>query len=287
MTTLLRLGLCIQKLHRRFPKPVHAEPVEALPFSLRPRTQTRRKGRSFDKLRISGFGASAVGINHAVLVLLALVFWGMAATARADELRPGYLELTQRTSQDWHLVWKAPVLGGLATRARPAFPPFCTLTLDAAQLRGAAVVAQGELYCTKSLDGTEVGLSGIEGSFTDALLRIQPLGRPIQAERLTQDRPTATVLTVPDRWQVARTYLLLGIEHILTGYDHLLFVVSLVLLLMRGWVVVRAATAFTVAHSLTLAGTTLPRYFRTSSGCSSTASDIEQKMTPTSASLSL
>ena len=129
--------------------------------------------------------------------------------------------------------------------------------MGAAQLRGAAVVAQGELHCTKALGGTEVGLSGIEASFTDALLRIQPLGRPAQAERLTQDRPTATVLTVPDRWQLARTYLLLGIEHILTGYDHLLFVVALVLLLMRGWVVVRAATAFTVAHSLTLAGTTL------------------------------
>ena len=189
------------------------------------------------------------------LLLLACLM--ATAPARADELRPGYLELTQRSAQDWHLVWKAPVLGGLATRARPAFPPFCTLKLGSAELRGAAVVAQGALHCTRVLTGTEVGLSGIEASFTDALLRIQPLGRPVQAERLTQDRPTAIVLTVPDRWQVARTYLLLGVEHILTGYDHLLFVVALVLLLMNGWVVVRAATAFTVAHSLTLAGTTL------------------------------
>ena len=190
-------------------------------------------------------------------VLLALACLAATAPARADELRPGYLELSQRNTQDWDLVWKAPVLGGLATRARPAFPPFCTLTLGAGQLRGAAVVAQGKLHCNRPLDGTEVGLSGIEASFTDALLRVQPLGRPVQAERLTQDRPTATVLAVPDRWQVARTYLVLGIEHILTGYDHLLFVVALVLLLMRGWVVVRAATAFTVAHSLTLVGTTL------------------------------
>lgn len=190
-------------------------------------------------------------------LLLVATWLVVAGPVRADELRPGYLELTQRSAQDWHLVWKAPVLGGLATRARPAFPPFCTLKLGAAQLRGAAVVAQGELHCTRALNGTEVGLNGIEASFTDALLRIQPLDRPVQTERLTQDRPTATVLAVPDRWQVARTYLLLGIEHILTGYDHLLFVVALVLLLMRGWVVVRAATAFTVAHSLTLAGTTL------------------------------
>jgi hydrogenase/urease accessory protein HupE len=65
------------------------------------------------------------------------------------------------------------------------------------------------------------------------------------------------VAAVPDRWEVARTYLVLGIEHILTGYDHLLFVIALVLLLGRPWEVVRAATAFTVAHSITLAGTTL------------------------------
>ncbi len=66
-----------------------------------------------------------------------------------------------------------------------------------------------------------------------------------------------TVTARPDRWQVAQTYLVLGIEHILTGYDHLLFVVSLVLLLGQLWVVVRAATAFTLAHSITLIGSSL------------------------------
>ena len=93
-----------------------------------------------------------------LIVLLVLTF--VALPVRADELRPGYLELTQRGAQDWNLVWKAPVLGGLATRARPAFPPFCTLKLNAAELRGSAIVAQGALHCTKALNGAKVGLSG-------------------------------------------------------------------------------------------------------------------------------
>jgi hydrogenase/urease accessory protein HupE len=59
------------------------------------------------------------------------------------------------------------------------------------------------------------------------------------------------------RWQVWRTYGWLGVTHILAGWDHLLFVVALVLLVRRGWAVARAVTAFTVAHSLTLVGTTL------------------------------
>ncbi|MEQ1496934.1 MAG: hypothetical protein ABL912_14390, partial [Novosphingobium sp.] len=49
-----------------------------------------------------------------------------ALPVQADELRPGYLELTQQDAQHWKLVWKAPVLGGLATRTRPAFPEFCS-----------------------------------------------------------------------------------------------------------------------------------------------------------------
>ena len=192
-----------------------------------------------------------------IRMLLCLLLLAWTGPARADELRPGYLELTQREASHWDLIWKAPVLGGLATRSRPALPDFCKVTPGPVRLEGAALVTTAKLDCARSLDGTSIGLTGMESSFTDALLRVAPLGRPVQAERLTLDRPMVTIKAVPDRWQVAHTYALLGAHHILTGYDHLLFVVALVLLLTRGWVVVRAATAFTIAHSLTLAGTTL------------------------------
>ena len=180
-----------------------------------------------------------------------------ALPAQADELRPGYLELTQQDAQHWRMVWKAPVLGGLATHARPQFPAFCTQSAPIARLEGAALVAESVLTCSKDLAGSTLGLAGMDAAFTDALLRVAPLHRPVQAERLTPRHASATVATVPDRWEVARSYFMLGIEHILTGYDHLLFVIAMVLLLGRLWVVVRAATAFTVAHSLTLVGTTL------------------------------
>ena len=181
----------------------------------------------------------------------------MSAPARADELRPGYLALTQRDAAQWEMIWKAPVLGGLATRAHPRLPAFCHASPPQARIDGAALVTLSDVTCARPLAGAEVGLEGIEVGFTDALVRIAPLGSAAQAERLTQHHTAITVASVPSRWEVARTYLLLGVEHILTGYDHLLFVVSLVLLLGELWVVVRAATAFTIAHSLTLAGTTL------------------------------
>ena len=189
--------------------------------------------------------------------LLALLLMVAASPAAADELRPGYLELTQQDAQHWKLVWKAPVLGGLATHARPLVPPQCRQSVPVARLQGAALMAESVLTCSKGLSGSEVGLAGMDAAFTDALVRIAPLGRPVQAARLTPGHATVMVASVPDRWDVARSYFVLGVEHILTGYDHLLFVVALVLLLGKLGVVVRAATAFTVAHSLTLVGTTL------------------------------
>ena len=186
------------------------------------------------------------------LFLLALI-----PPAQADELRPGYLELTQQTPTEWKLVWKAPILGGLATRAQPLLPDFCTLKLDTPRLSGPAVVATGTVTCNKPLEGAIVGLEGMEPGSTDALLRVAPLGRPVQTERLVPGNSSYAVSTVPDGWQVARTYFVIGVEHILGGYDHLLFVIALVLLLQRARAVIAAATAFTLAHSITLAGTTL------------------------------
>jgi hydrogenase/urease accessory protein HupE len=187
--------------------------------------------------------------------LLALV--AHSAPARADDLRPGFLELTQRDAATWHMVWKAPIIGGLATRSRPALPAFCTLGQGQPRLEGGSLVVALNVHCTRPLEGQRIGLAGMETGFTDALLRIAPLGQPVQAERLTPDAPYVTVATAPDRWQVARTYFDLGVEHILAGYDHLLFVLALVLLIRRGWQVAKTVTAFTVAHSITLALTTL------------------------------
>lgn len=190
-----------------------------------------------------------------VLLLLACLL--ATGTARADDLRPGFLELTQRDATHWQLVWKAPIVGGLATRSRPSLPGFCTLSDGPPRLSGSSLVVSLEVTCERPLDGEQVGLAGMETGFTDALMRIAPLGRPVQAERLTPDRPFVTVASEPDRWQVARTYLGLGVEHILEGYDHLLFVLSLVLLIRRWKQVAITVTAFTVAHSITLAVTTL------------------------------
>jgi hydrogenase/urease accessory protein HupE len=122
---------------------------------------------------------------------------------------------------------------------------------------GTTRVTASAVTCPGTVSGKTIGLSNFAASQTDVLVRVAPLGRPVQALRLTAASPMAEIAARPDRWQVAWTYFVIGIEHIVFGFDHLLFVVSLVLLLTGGWAVAKAVTAFTVAHSITLIGTTL------------------------------
>ena len=190
--------------------------------------------------------------------LLLLIGLLLATPLHADELRPGYLELTEKTPGTWTLVWKAPMRGGLTPQTQPVLPENCKIRGQPSRsVSGISLVTTSSVICKGDISGRTLGLSNFEAAQTDVLVRVQPLGRPVQALRLTPAEPMVEIKARPDRWQVARTYFVTGVEHILFGYDHLLFVVSLVLLLSGFWTIAKAVTAFTVAHSITLIGTTL------------------------------
>jgi hydrogenase/urease accessory protein HupE len=190
------------------------------------------------------------------LLLLFIVMW-QPARAQADELKPGFLALREVQPKQWHMLWRAPIKGGMAAHVTPRFPLRCTMANERRVLRDDALIIEADLRCAGSLTGSLVGLEGLGETLSDALLRIAPLGRPVQIVRLTVAHPTALVAARASRWQVARTYLQLGTGHILHGFDHLLFVIALVLLLNGGWTLLRTVTAFTLAHSFTLIGVTL------------------------------
>lgn len=190
-------------------------------------------------------------------IFVSLVLFILAGPAAADELRPGYLELTQKSERHWDVKLKAPVRGGMADNVTPVLPPGCSLSEARRELVEGSLISRWQAVCTGPLVGAKVGLLGLDKTVSDALVRIAPLGRPVQAARLTVTVPLTIVAARAGSLQVAQTYFVLGIQHIVAGYDHLLFVLSLVLLLSGGWVTVRTVTAFTIAHSITLVGATL------------------------------
>jgi hydrogenase/urease accessory protein HupE len=189
---------------------------------------------------------------------LALLLLVLSASAQADELRPGYMAFSQETVVDWSLSWKLPMRGGLTPETNPLLPKGCVMSGTPQRLiANGAVETRVAVRCAGNVAGGGIGMSAMAASQTDILVRVAPLGRPVQVMRLTAAEPVAIIAAKPNRWQVAKTYFIIGVEHILFGYDHLLFVVSLVLLLSGLWTIAKAATAFTAAHTITLVGSTL------------------------------
>lgn len=189
------------------------------------------------------------------LTLFALLF---AASASADELRPGYLEFTQRSATAWTLVWKSPLTGGFTPFTKPVLPDGCSIVGPQKRTVAAgSAITTSQISCRGELSERAIGLENVDAAQSDILLRVAPLGRAVQTMRLTPDEPSAIIKAKPSHWQVAQTYFMTGVDHIVFGYDHLLFVIALVLLLSGFWTIVKAITAFTIAHSLTLIGTML------------------------------
>jgi hypothetical protein len=120
-----------------------------------------------------------------------------------------------------------------------------------------AHVERWRLQRPDGLAGQTVTIEGLAATKVDALIRITDRDGITQTLRATPNEPSVVITAAASPWQVSRTYLILGIEHILLGIDHLLFVLALVLL-VKGWKkLVGTITAFTIAHSLTLAAATL------------------------------
>jgi hydrogenase/urease accessory protein HupE len=107
------------------------------------------------------------------------------------------------------------------------------------------------------LVGQAVSIEGLSATSTDVLVRVESLAGTIQTERLSPTRTAFVVQATPGAGEVAATYLRLGVEHILFGFDHLLFVLALVILVREWRRVAVTVTAFTIAHSMTLAAATL------------------------------
>ena len=192
--------------------------------------------------------------------VLLLVFTLLAAPwpAMAHEVRPALLQLTEVEADRFAFLWRVPARGERVLALEPRMPANCqALGVPELDWDGARAEQRRELLCEGGLADEEIAIEGLQRLRTDVLIRVDYLNGGTETLRATPSSPTVTLAGRRDLLQVSRAYLLLGIEHILLGIDHLLFVGAL-LLLVSGWRrLVGTVTAFTLAHSLTLAGATL------------------------------
>jgi hydrogenase/urease accessory protein HupE len=192
------------------------------------------------------------------LPLLLMLCW-LAGTASAHEVRPAYLELRQTAAETYDVLWKVPALGDdLRFGLYVELPPDSSnLTEPRGEFIGASFVERWSIRRAGGLDGAAIHIAGLAATRTDVLVRVERRDGTTQIQRLMPAAPSFVVAAAPAAAAVAFTYLKLGVEHILLGIDHLLFVLALLILVQGPRRLVVTITAFTVAHSITLAGASL------------------------------
>jgi hydrogenase/urease accessory protein HupE len=189
--------------------------------------------------------------------LLAWLLALLSPLAQAHEVRPGYLQVQEIGPDVYDVLWKVPARGEYRLSLYASLPDGCTGKPSHGTFVDDAFVERWQARCSGGLVGKEIGIDGLSATRTDVLVRVERLDGTTQTVRLTPEQTTFVVTAAPDRWEVAKTYFVLGVEHILLGIDHLLFVLGLLFLVGSWRRLVATVTAFTVAHSITLAAATL------------------------------
>ncbi len=201
-----------------------------------------------------GVSTTARVILLALLALLA----GMP-TAHAHESRPAYLEIKETAPGQYTVLFRTPVLAGARLPLRLSLPAGVKdLKPPVVQELSDSLVERRWIDAgPDGLAGQRIEIKGLQFTITDALVRFELLdGRTVQTI-VRPSQPWVELAATQTRWEVLGTYVVEGLRHILFGADHLLFVLGLLLIVGNRWMLVKTVTAFTVAHSITLAIATL------------------------------
>lgn len=188
-----------------------------------------------------------------------LLWLAALPAAQAHESRPAYLELKETAPGQYSVLWRIPVLAG------QPLPLVLTLPEGVKNLREPIVQELTDSLVERrwidagpeGLAGKRITFTGLQFTITDVLARVQLRDGRSWTTIARKAEPWIEITAALSGWQVVGEYIIQGIRHILFGPDHLLFVFGLLLIVRDRWTLVKTITAFTVAHSVTLAAATL------------------------------
>jgi hypothetical protein len=176
-----------------------------------------------------------------IFLFVVLIFVFFTQTADAHRLQPAYLEINEQSAGKFSILWKRPYVSGKPMNISPQLPLGCSnITEPVLQTPPTAAIERWLVNCGES-----------------GLLRIQLIDGSMHTTVLRPDSPSFLVPEKASKSKVAGSYLVLGVEHILGGFDHLLFVLGLLLIVRSTMLLIKTITSFTLAHSVTLAMATL------------------------------
>ncbi len=194
-----------------------------------------------------------------IFIFIVLLIAAFSTIADAHRLQPAYLEINEQNAGKFSILWKRPYVGNRPMNINPQLPSGCTnLTKPVVQSLASGAVERWLVDCSSGgMINETIVIDGLSATQTDTLLRIKLVDGTMHTTVLRPDSPSFLVPAKASKSKVAGSYLLLGIEHILGGFDHLLFVLGLLLIVRSTKLLIKTITSFTLAHSVTLAMATL------------------------------
>ncbi len=171
----------------------------------------------------------------------------------AHEVRPAYLQIEQTTANEYSVLWKVPRTVDKVLDIQPQFEKSFILN-EAIEPRilDAFVLYTYHLKGEKSIANTTLNINKLNTTGIDVLVDVRLLDTTHHTFLLQPTKSSVLIPETPDKWSVTKTYIILGIEHILLGFDHLLFVLALIIITTGFKKLLKTITAFTIAHSITL-----------------------------------
>jgi hydrogenase/urease accessory protein HupE len=179
---------------------------------------------------------------------------------QAHEVRPGLLQIVQQGATHYTVTWKQPVIGEIAARLVPHLSNGWLEEAPTDQfVTSAFLIRSWSIDSSQSdpLAGQAVDIEGLDKTITNVIVEVRLANGRDQQFILRPDAPSREIMRGSSNGRPVAAYLRLGIEHILTGIDHLMFVLGLLLLVGIRWRLLQAITAFTATHSITLAASAL------------------------------
>ena len=194
--------------------------------------------------------------NPLILTIIGSLVWLLSGrgSSAAHPLDPALLEIREIRDAPVEVLWRVPLGRPGTPSILPVLPHRCVgLSTPTSSNAGRSVTQRWTVNCgSRSLVGERIGIQGLRERKTDALLRVHLADARVIQAVLRGDNP---FLTIPERTSplsIVHDYLILGFEHILTGPDHLLFLLGLLLLVHGRRLLFWTITSFTVGHSVTL-----------------------------------
>jgi hydrogenase/urease accessory protein HupE len=192
--------------------------------------------------------------GNIVVGALALLGFFAAPAAQAHEARPAYLEVTEATAGRYEVLWRTPLLAGQRLPVALALPEGIRNIVEPFErvLSDSVVERRVVDFGPEGLAGKRLDFPGLQMTLSDVLVRVTQRDGTHWTELVKPGQPWIEMRERRGVLAITGAYVSHGVRHILMGFDHLLFVFALMLIVRKRWTLVKTITSFTIAHSITL-----------------------------------